>query len=363
LQLVNLLQNKTSRAIEFGEKSLSIARELNLREQMAYVLSDLGWAYVAGGQFAEALERMEEAALLWEDLGNLPMLSNNLNVALFGNFWAGRDEKVLSVAEQAYQISSSIKEVWNQASARSFQGQVWFDHGEIDKSILALEESVQIAAQGHNIYEIWYRAMLCRVYGDLGAADIGMDLYQAHRIANKDVPHTPMRTATLVSYALFEIATDQLDTAAATLAGCEPDAPSFESMFRLAKCRLALAQADYSAASAVADSAIELARTYKLGRYLPEALFLKGKCHFMQNDLEAAKVVLEQARIEAEKLGSRRLLWQIIATLAELEPDKGRSEALMAAARPIVEYIADHITRKDLREFFLRTTAVSVVSA
>jgi len=361
LQLVNLLQNKAAEAIDCGEESLSIARELNLHEQMAYVLSDLGWAYVVACQFAEAEERAEEAALLWRDLGNLPMLSNNLNVSLFGCFWAGRNEKVLSVAEEAYQISSSIKDVWNQASARSFQGQVWFDQGEIDKSFLALEESIQIAAEGHNIYEIWYRAMLCRAYGELGAADVFMAEYRAHRMANNDVPQSPMRTATLVSYALFEISSNQLDTAAATLADCILDAPPWESMLRLAKCRLALARGAFTEGIELADSAIEFTRVYKLGRYHPEALFLKGKCHFMHGDIQEAKVALEQARTEAEKLGSRHLLWQIISILAEIESDKELSMALKTEASEIVHYIANQIGREDLRESFMRSTSLSWV--
>ena len=69
LQLVNLLQNKTAQAIDFGEKSLSIARELNLREQMAYVLSDLGWAYAVACQFEKADERLEEGSPPMEGVG------------------------------------------------------------------------------------------------------------------------------------------------------------------------------------------------------------------------------------------------------------------------------------------------------
>ncbi len=191
LQLVNLLQNKASEAIDCGEESLSIARELNLREQMAYVLSDLGWAYNMSCQYEEADKRMEEGARLWRELGNMPMLSNNLNLSLFQLFWTGKNENVLSVAEEAYQISSSIKEVWNQASARNFQGVIWLDYGEIDRALAALEESVQLAAQGNLVYEIWYRAILCQAYAELGATDTVMDMYRTHRVANNDVPRTP----------------------------------------------------------------------------------------------------------------------------------------------------------------------------
>ena len=52
----------------------------------------------------------------------------------------------------------------------------------------------------------------------------------------------------------------------------------------------------------------------------------------MQGDFQQAKVALEQARTEAENLESRRLLWQIIATLAELEADKGLSMGLSRGA-------------------------------
>jgi hypothetical protein len=132
-------------------------------------------------------------------------------------------------------------------------------------------------------------------------------------------------------------------------------------LFLLAKCRLALARDDYTAGIALADSALELSQACKLGRYLPEALFLKGRLLFLQSDIPEAKPVLEQARTAAGNLGSRRLLWQIIANLAELESDKARSGALKAEAREIVHYIANHIAREDLRQSFLRSTAVSAL--
>jgi len=359
LQLVNLFQNKAAEAIEYGEKSLVIARDLNLVEQMAYVLSDLGWAYNVAGRFEEADEKIVEGALLWKKLGNLPMLSSNLNASMFGYYWNGADEKVLRSAKEAYQISVSIKELWNQASARNFQALVWFERGEIDQALEAMEESIQIAAQGHPGYEIWYRAMLCWMYAELGAVDIGVELCHTQRIPNVDVPQAPFRTATLVCYALFEIASGQLDTAASTLADCTPNAPPWESMFRLAKCRLALARGDSPAALEIAKTAVELAGKYALGRYLPEALFLKGKSHFMRNEKDDAKIALDLARAEAEKLGSQRLLWQITACMAGLEDDQDRSNELKDEARTIIQSIAGHINRAELRVAFLSSNDVS----
>jgi tetratricopeptide (TPR) repeat protein len=360
LQLLNLLQNKAVEAIDYGEKSLSIARELNLREQMAYVLSDLGWAYNVACQFEKVNERLEEGALIWRELGNMPMLSNNLTLSIFQFFWTGKNEDVLRITKESYQLSSSIKETWNQSLARNFQSMVWFEYGEIDQALAALEESIRLI-QTNAVYQGWYNAQLCRMYADLGAAHLGMDVYRANRTANEDVLIAPTRSGTLISYALFELANNQPDTAASTLDACTPDAPPWESMLRLARCRLALARADLSAAMTFADLAVEITHQYKLGRYLAEALFLKGKVHFMRGDLQEAKITLEQARVEAEKLGSRQQLWQIITQLSVVETDKTLAEALKKEAQEIVQYIADRITRQDLREAFLRFAAVNAV--
>lgn len=359
--LVNTLLNRPAEAINFGEKSLDIARELNLREHMAYVLSDLGWAYNIGGQFEKASERIKEGTLLWRELGNIPMLANNLNASQMGAFWNGRDDEALSTAEETYQISASIKEVWNQSAARTLEGQIWLDRGEIDKGLAALEEGIQLVTQGHPDYVTWYRAILYGAYGDLGAADVCIDSFRAQRVPNSEIPDTILRTGTLVGYALYEIASNQLETAAATLDACNTDAPPWEAILLLAKCRLALAQADLHAGQTFAESAVALTQNYKIAQFLPEALFLKGKSSSMQGDPAMARMALEQARTEAEKLGSRRLLWRILAALAEIESDKKKSTALTAEARRIVEYIANHITRDDLRKAFVRLTELGGV--
>jgi hypothetical protein len=65
---------------------------------------------------------------------------------------------------------------------------------------------------------------------------------------------------------------------------------------------------------------------------MPEALFLKGMCLFLQGDLKEARMILEQALREAKILGSRRLQWQILTILAQLELDKERSMVIKAEA-------------------------------
>jgi hypothetical protein len=122
-----------------------------------------------------------------------------------------------------------------------------------------------------------------------------------------------------------------------------------------------LARSDAAAGIALADSALKLAEECELRRYLPEALNLKGKALLMLNKIKEAKVILDQARLAAENIGSRRLLWQIIALQAELESENDELLRLKAEAREIVDYIANRITPDNLRASFLRFAALSGV--
>jgi hypothetical protein len=64
---------------------------------------------------------------------------------------------------------------------------------------------------------------------------------------------------------------------------------------------------------------------------------------------------LTQAHVEAEAIGSRWQLWQILGALGELESAEGnRSQATQyfAQAHDVIAFIADHAPA-DLRDSFL----------
>ena len=70
-----------ARAVEAGEASLEIARELADREQLAFTLNDVSRAHMAAGDLEIAELRLEEARNLWEGLDNRPMLAENRTIA------------------------------------------------------------------------------------------------------------------------------------------------------------------------------------------------------------------------------------------------------------------------------------------
>jgi hypothetical protein len=79
---------------------------------------------------------------------------------------------------------------------------------------------------------------------------------------------------------------------------------------------------------------------------------------------EDARSALEDARLEAESLGSRRSLWPILAELGELEASHGDQPAaleLRRQAAEIIDYIAEHAGSAELAESFVSQPAVQDV--
>jgi len=364
LLLANLHGSKTDQAIDYGERSLSLARSLNLREQIPYTLTDLGRAYGISCQFEESEARLIEAAGLWRELGNMTMLNDNLNTLLLNLVWSGKYEKALEIAQESLEVSRTTKNVWAQCWPHHLQGQIWFEYGEIDKALDELDASVRLAVEANApIHTKWYGANLCWAYIQIGAVQKGMDLYRTTRVPNQELPMPAAWTPTAVSYALCEMATGQLDLAASTLGARHLGNTIMDYALKLAQCRLALARKDHAQAIAIIDPVVEDSRQFKAGQYLPEALFLKGQTHLMSGEGDLAKAAFEQARLAAEAIGSRRLLWQILSAMAAIESDHEKSASLKTQARETIQFIADHITSEELRSSFLKLEAVKTLMA
>jgi len=84
---------------------LAIAREIDLREQLAYTLNDLQGSYFATAQLDRAQAALAEAQELWRELGNMPMLADNLVSTATNDYLSGEYEQALALAEETLQIS------------------------------------------------------------------------------------------------------------------------------------------------------------------------------------------------------------------------------------------------------------------
>ena len=226
-----------------------------------------------------------------------------------------------------------------------------------------LESSIQLYEQENRTSILSEaQALLFWSYASLGALELAGDKYRSWRrpLSEVSIPH--FKVMTLALYAMYEIATGQLETAQKTLR---------ESTFalnmpgstweRLAECQLAYAQGDYLQTIALAARLVSHMRQFELNQLLPDSLFVQGKAQLMLGQREEAKESFEQARNAAEMLGSRRMQWQILDALAQVEHDATQANSLRTQAREIVGYIVEHMP-PTLRHGFLNLPQVRAVT-
>src|SRR5205085_9119945 len=109
---------------------------------------------------------------------------------------------------------------------------------------------------------------------------------------------------------------------------------------------------------------ISFARQNSVRLLLADVLHLRGRVLRAAGRENDALAGLKDARLEAESLGSRRILWRILADLAELEARRGGQPAareLRRQAAEIIDYIAEHAGSAELAESFINQPAAQAV--
>ena len=362
LMLLYMNTGRYPQAVAAGEHSLALARELNLREQLAFTLNDLGMVYNYTGQRARAQAARREARDLLREQGNLPMLTDNLSNSAIAQFLNGQFEQAEATSTEAYRLSQATANLWGQAYSQGMLGFIYLERGEIQRAI-AVMQTVLVTSEGAGLIMVLagLTTDLACTYAWVGAAERGRDLIQLARQHVQSPLPPALRSWGLAGLARFSILTGDLTQAEADLRESYIGLNLNEWVWitpiiiGLTEAELALARHAPARALDVLDELLSRLRLAEVRAYAPEALYLKGRALLSLNQPEAAYTLLVEARVEAETMGARRMLWPILVALADLETQHGHAaeaHALRAQTRSLIAYIADHCP-PDLRESFI----------
>ena len=357
-------------AVDAGERSLEIARELNAREQIAFTLNDLWRPYAAVGNVDAARASLDEARPIWREMSNLPMLCENLIGTAALRALAGDTEAAVALYDEAYAISEEIGNPWGQAHCLFNAYLIDVEQANVGRAIDRMHECIRLSEEaGFLIPQSATRADLGLLHARLGRVARGRELAdEGLEIARAQTPlAVPMAKVSKAEIALLD---GNLDEAESLVEGADvsrlpgPIRGAAGAGFDLLRGQLASSRGDHARAVEIADSVLAWLARLHLRQFLPAALLLKGRAYGATGRPEEAEHVLAEARKRAEAMRYRRVLWEIdaeLGALAAARGDEATASELMGEAAAVVEEIAKTIDDEDLRASFLSVTKVRAV--
>ena len=363
-------------AIQYGEQSLALARDHNLREQLAYTLSDISRVYFHSGRKTDAWSALEESRGLWRDLGNMPMLADNLQSSANFYFVGGEYDQSVDVAEEAIRVSRSARNTWGEAASLLAAAPGLLERGEVSKSVGYLEEALSLSDKEGVAVVAVIRPILAWTYGDLGDCSKGLEIATNELdkldASESEVEDGALRGLLLGAAAYLHMLSGDRKNAEAYLADAEKlDPETVMDYFGLSVVfktlmlgGVRLAYGDFARVLAIADGDLSRMQKGNMLCYLPDVLRTRGEALSGLGRIDEAFASLAEARSEAERQGSRRSLWPVLAKLAELEEERGNAaeaKSLRREARSVIEYIAENADASGLREGFMSTPRVRAV--
>ena len=360
----------SQKVLAYGEKALAMARELGLKELEGYVLGNLAWAYSLRVQLSEARQANEEALEIWQALGNLPMVVDAISVKMGSLRFAGEYEDLLTTSSEAVRLSQSIGNALHHYMALLFMGETHGVQGRFGQAFACIEKAAAVSEESGDERLLWghlfYRLLAYISGGFWGQAERLADQLYADREEDKPI----FQHYLLANIAWTKIALGKLREGEAILkqafSSIDQGAPFSFTIVPLmvvdGHFQLAL-ENPKSALDRIGDVIYQL-NQFGARFYLAELYWLQGKARLALEETSQAKEAFLLAKKVAEDTGERTILWQILASLSDLENKSGNkleAEKLLRQAQEIVRYIAENAGSDALRDSFLAQPSVARV--
>ncbi len=350
------------RAVEYGERSLSLARRHGTQEELAFTLNDLSRAYLSTGRFEAAEAVLEECQQIWRELNNLPLLADSIITSSIIKLLSGHLHRAQEHTLEALEISRSIGNLWGGAFSLSMLGPTYILQAAFEQAIDVLQEAALVSERAQFLGGVVSTpAYLSMTYGLLG------ELRTAHEWADRAMASIPqdyaewvfphgMRAVLLAVEGKVEQAAEAFQVVEEHFAQLTHDPLVIgPSLYILAEYRLAAGQ-DEQLLSILAESHPKLLAS-GAQMFEPDLLYYRARALRALGQTDEARQVLHAALELAQALDARLVRFRIAVEWADLERVAGDLEAaegIAASARADLAWILDHLSRPELRDSFLK---------
>ena len=367
LQNAELYSAGDSRQVmAYGQEALALARELGLKELIAHALKNLSWPFGALKPLESAREELAEAQSIWRELGNLRKLAEAYRLMLILHALIGDHRSILVDAPKLSELGASIGSRLDEIEPLYWLTSVHIRQGRFGQALENLEQiRIYVEALGHlkEKHDHQYgRIMFYLEVGALEEAERWADELYAERETvppNFITPYFVNVARTKIALGKFDEGRGILDE---LLAALPYDAIWSYNIVDIAlgygEIHLALGQPENLFAGL--EERMQPYREAGFGRLLADELWLRGRAALALGQYDAARESLLKAKDAAEAQEERAVLWQILATMSDLEQACGNVDSakkLRDQARAVVNDIAAYA--REMRDVFLGQPAVA----
>ena len=344
-------------AVEHGERSVAIAREHGLKEELAYSLNDLVRPLLAMGRKDESLASLDEAVRLLREMDDRLMLADSLAKDCDIRTVLGDFEQATKSAEEALEVSRKNRNRFGEAVAYVRLSVLYGEFGLPEKAIEALKTGRNAARSSGFAATRLYPVRLAMAMADCGDYS-GIDLAMESVQETLELPL--LQRFSVAGVAKVKLLSGDSDGAAKSLDEALA-LPEMEISHPISGFGLShLVELEVLQGLGRIDAVIETADRYLEGLGSTNAIFrrydvlrIKGEALEANDDATAARASFDQAVADASEAGSRRGQWQALAALAGFLSRNGESgEPSAAEVRNVIDSIAAEIEDDELREKF-----------
>ncbi len=367
------------KALEYGEKGLNLARELASLpeapdedlELLALILLDMTMPQISVGSVESALEGATEAQKIFEEMGNLPMISTAGQRIGLAYQAKGMLAEALANYERSQAIDESIGNEGGLIGSIISLLDLLPQLGDFTRLFDALEALRPLVAREGRFPEELATLYAVAAYYHLGAMDRIRELVDPLlAFADTGIQIWPNLCLSYAAVALIQAG--DLAVGGDLLEKSEAGAPMENYLLRAApnvihgKAELARATGDLERALNLVETFLEKAREKGVIGFLPSKLYLMGEILLETGQEEMAYTALREAHTLAAGQQARTQLWKICARLADLEEKRGdtaSAQSLREEARTAIDFIAERAGGDEMRASFLSIAGVQKVLA
>jgi tetratricopeptide (TPR) repeat protein len=345
-------------ARESGERSLEIARRLQLDDLAAGTVNDLIHVYAAVGLWPEFERSAGEAQQRWQALGNSAMLADSLSTSALYFGMAGQLASALARAQEAYRLTTAIGNRWGQAYGL-FTG-IWpyWLTGQPGRAIETARECIRLGREAWPFVVESAGAWLAVIYAELG--DLASGQAVLAEVGSSDGSDGLNQLGSRAARVLLTLRSAGLPAVQELLEPLEQiqREPLPWELDVCLRTRAALAEASAEAAQVLEVMQGQVAQLRGLGltTYLPEALARLAQAWLRLGRVPEARAALAEALALAQAIGASMVEWRLLYALGGLEAEDGQAaqaEQAWQPARVLLREIAGRLPDPALRRSFL----------